>query len=84
LGALRPLQPRFPKKPHHCRAADDSLAAEKPQASNFVRLEIMSRKGQRGGEGKGLGSHLSAADKLRRVSYIPDLGSAHPMLLLCV
>jgi hypothetical protein len=36
----RPLQPRFPKEPHHRRAADDSLAAKKPQASNVIRLEI--------------------------------------------
>ena len=39
----RPLQPRFPKEPHHCRAADsdDSIAANKPQASNVIRLEIV-------------------------------------------
>jgi hypothetical protein len=61
----RPLQTRFPKELHHRRAADDSLAAKKPQASNFVRLEIERVKG---GVDKGLGRHLSATDQLRRVS----------------
>jgi hypothetical protein len=44
----RPLQTRFPKEPHHHRAADDSLAAKKPQVSNFVRLEIERVKGEEG------------------------------------
>ena len=45
--ALRKSHPRGPllaqisqSKPHHRRAADDSLAAKKPQASNVIRLEI--------------------------------------------
>ena len=52
-------------------AADDSLTARKPQASNGIRLEIERVKG---GEDKGLGRHLSAADQLRKVSCIPYFG----------
>jgi hypothetical protein len=36
-----------------------------------MRLEIERVKGE---EGKGLGRHLSAADQLRRVSYLAGLG----------
>ena len=45
--------------------------AKKPEASDVMRLEIERVKGE---EGKGLGRHLSAADQLRRVSYLPGLG----------
>jgi hypothetical protein len=55
-----PLQPGFPKEPHYRRAADDSLAAKKPQGSGVICLEIERVK--KGGEVKGLGHHLSAAD----------------------
>ena len=44
-------------------AADDSLTAKKPQGSNVICLEIERVK--KGGEGKGLGRHLSAADQVQ-------------------
>ena len=44
----QPLQSRFPKEPYHRRAADDSLAAKKPLASNVIRLEIERVTGGRG------------------------------------
>jgi len=50
-------------------AADDSLTARKPQASNVIRLDIERVKGGED-KGAGLGRHLSAADQLRRVSKI--------------
>jgi hypothetical protein len=57
------LQPRFPKEPHHRRAADDSLTAKKPQASNRRSSAWMEiERVKKGGDGKGLGRHLSAAD----------------------
>jgi hypothetical protein len=43
-----PLQPGFPKEPHYRRAADDSLAAKKPQGSGVICLEIERVK--KGGE----------------------------------
>jgi hypothetical protein len=30
----KPLWPRYPKKPHHRRAADDSLCGTRPQSSS--------------------------------------------------
>ena len=53
------LKPRFPEEPHRRRAADDSLTAKKPQASNVIRLEIererengnRERKGKKGERG---------------------------------
>ena len=46
-----------------------TLTAKKQQASNVISLKI-ERVKKRGGEGKGLGRHLSAADELRRVTFI--------------
>jgi len=46
----RPLQPRFPKEHHHRRAADDSLTAQRPQASNVFSLEMEREEGGRGGQ----------------------------------
>ena len=46
--AGRPLQTRFPKEPHHRKAANDSLAAKKQQASNVICLEIERVEGGRG------------------------------------
>ena len=39
---------RFSKEPHHRRAADDSLSAKMPQASNVIRLEFKRKKRGRG------------------------------------
>jgi len=54
-----------------CRVFIFKYSAKKQQPSNFVRLEIEIVKGGRSND---LGSHLSAVDQLRMVSYIPDLG----------
>jgi hypothetical protein len=44
-----------------------TVKVKKSQASNVIRLEIERVKGK---EVKGLDSHLSAADQLRKASYI--------------
>jgi hypothetical protein len=88
-GLGRPLQPRFPKEPHHRRAADDSLAAKKPQASNVIRLELERVK--RGERARALVSTsalliISAKSRRQEAVLAPPFSkcdSANVHLLLC-
>ena len=77
----RPLQPRFPKEHHHHRAADDSLTAQRPQASIVFSLEMEREEGR---EGRALAATSAPLASSAGSRSFKHRSQAHPASCSCM
>ena len=77
----KPLQPRFPKEHHHHRAADDSLTAQRPQASIVFSLEMEREEGR---EGRALAATSAPLASSAGSRSFKHRSQAHPASCSCM